>query len=209
MNNLDLYRDDLSCIYPLSSGFTGFRSSGASAAVALTFLFNQTELGLETDDPGFIVVWAKLFSVLSHRFVAVIFKFFGKGVHGWFKLLIRLLGRLCDYCLLIWFLICVNRSRLSSLRLLLLKFHFLALLNFTPNRWLASIGSWFRVICICDVSSASNFTTWLPFSAGSVFVLLRLFLLRFFNVLLCSVWLHDVVNQIIEIFLVNLFVASR
>ena len=82
MNNLDLYRDDLSCIYPLSSGFTGFRSSGASAAVALTFLFNQAELGLETDDPGFIVVWAKLFSVLSHRFVAVIFKFFGKGVHG-------------------------------------------------------------------------------------------------------------------------------
>lgn len=147
--------------------------------------------------------------MLSHRFVAVILEFFGKGAHRGFKLLIRLFTWLCDRSLLVGFVYCVDRHRLSSLGFLLLKFHLLALLNIILSWWLASVGRRFRIIWICNVASTPNFAAWLSFPTGSIFVLLRLFLFRFLDILLCSVGLHDVVDQIIEIFLVHLFISSR
>ena len=147
--------------------------------------------------------------MLSHRFVAVILQFLREGAHRGLKLLIRLFSRLRCRSLLVCFLKCVDGHRLSSLGLLLLKFHLLALLNFTLYWWLASVGGKFWIICICNVTSTPNFATWLSFPTGAVFVLLRLFLFGFLHILLCSIRLHDVVNQIIEIFLVHLFIPSR
>lgn len=206
-----------SCVF-LAAGLglswlTSCLSSGSCSCttVALSLLLNQTQLSLQRDDPGLVVVWSQLLSVFSHCFIAVVLQLLRECSHRRVELIIGQLARANSRRGVIVLLKrgTSNRSRWSLNGFWLSsKIHFLTFLyansfrRFAPNSGSTSILHSFRVI-----TSTTDFPVWLNICASSILVLLGSLLFWFLNFRLSSVRLHDIVDQVIKFLFVNLFVA--
>lgn len=203
---LKLIDYNMLAVYNLTFAKSGLHSLSNSCSTCTTvrfsLLFNQAQLSLKRNYPGFIVVWPQFLYVLTHLFIAVIFKWLRKCKHLLVKLLFWLLYWSSSTCWC-WFLLLLRQSTLRwslarFLRFLLsYEFFFFNIFVFHSFGRLTSKERITRccLTCnLCAISCAANFTICLRLASVAILILLLFFLFVLLGILCWAVWLHDIVN---------------
>ena len=193
-----------------SSSLTPCLASRSSCATT-PLLVNQLQLSLQTHNPSFIVVWSQLPCMLSHRVLAPFLQAPGEFLHSWLKLLIGEAFR-SDKS---WGLPLSCLRVTSGLGLLLLT----SCLHFDWFRIFFKFTCFWRLAPHCrahtrlltfswHVASPTHFTNCISLTA-CIFSFFGFLLFLLFDILLGrSFGLHDVVNKIVDVLLVDLLVCT-
>ena len=179
-------------------------------------LVDQLQLRLETHNPSIIVIGSKFLGMLLTSLLASLLQSLREIEHRWFELLI------CkpfshDRYLRLTLSNLGTRSWCSRLRRLLLLTRWLSfswfwvfLSRFCCFGWLTPNGGYWRNFLTFGwhINSAPNLTDRFALPT-CIFGLLLLLFLWFFHILLCgALWLHNVVDQVVNVLLVDLFIGS-